>query len=354
VEGSLLMSVYAFDPDRRAVVVVWSAPVGSLARVVGSLPSAVSNEDAGSVCAAMTRLSEALWDTYVRPASAAGDEQERSRREHERQQFDGVAGAVRAPNLPDESGSLLVSYSPVEESAHRLGRMLHVLADAAFDAVVADVEAEVDAVMRAELGDLSGRAVQAVALDRLDVSPIQVVAADELLRADPLGNTLLAAAVDPAAACVAAAHWLAAAAVVAADESGNRPGGVFAEADDIESVSVEVPSLVVERMLDDGQPPREVVVGLLRAAVVAGEGIIADLPGIVAERARLEGLVQRLPADQRGAALASEPVRATVLDPRRPARDLLEPSAGRHQLVLAAVQRVRRRRSHRWRRRRGR
>jgi len=28
------VSVYAFDPDRRVAVVVWPAPVGSLARVV--------------------------------------------------------------------------------------------------------------------------------------------------------------------------------------------------------------------------------------------------------------------------------------------------------------------------------
>ena len=117
---------------------------------------------------------------------------------------------------------LIVSYSPVEESAHRLGRVLHTLADAALvDAVVAEVEIEVDAVTRAELGDLSGRAVQAVALDRLDVSPIQVAAADEVLQADPLGGGLLAAAVDPAAACVAAAHWLAAAAVVAGRRVGD-------------------------------------------------------------------------------------------------------------------------------------
>ncbi len=45
-----------------------------------------------------------------------------------------------------------------------------------------------------------------VALDRLDVSPVQAVAADELLLADPLGSQLLTVAVDPAAACLAAAH----------------------------------------------------------------------------------------------------------------------------------------------------
>jgi hypothetical protein len=261
---------------------------------------------------------------YVRPASAATDVQERARREDERQLFDGVVAAVREPNLPDQSGSLVVSYSPVEGSAHRLGRVLYKLGDAALaDAVIADVQVELDAVARAELGDLSGRAVQAVALDRLDVSPIQVVAADELMRADPLGGRLLGSAVDPAAACVAAAHWLAAAAVVAAAESGGRPYRVFAEADDIESVSVEVPTLVVERIVDDERLPREVVLALLRAAVAAGEGTIADLPRIVTDRAQLEELVQRLPAEQCEHAL-SQPVRATLLDPRRPARDLLE------------------------------
>jgi hypothetical protein len=323
--GFSLVSVYAFDPVRREVVVVWPATVGSLSHTVAPVATTVSDGDAGSMCAALTRLSDALWDVYVRPASAAVDEQERGRREDERQQFDGVVAAVREPNLPDQSGSLMVSYSPVEESAHRLGRVLHKISLAALvDAVVADVAVELDAVARAELGDLSGRAVQAVVLDRLDVSPIQVVAADELLRADPLGGQLLGAAVDPAAACVAAAHWLAAAAIVAADESGGSPGGVFAVADDIQPASIEVPSLVVERIVDDEEPPRAVVLGLLRAAVAAAGGEIADLAGVLAERARLEELVQRLPADKRAAALASEPVRATLLDPRRPARDLLE------------------------------
>jgi hypothetical protein len=39
-----------------------------------------------------------------------------------------------------------------------------------------------------------------VTLDRLDMSPLQVAAADEMLRTDPLGGELLSAAVDPAAA----------------------------------------------------------------------------------------------------------------------------------------------------------
>jgi hypothetical protein len=72
----------------------------------------------------MGRLSQALWDTYVRPASPTEDEHERDRRERERERFDGVASALRKPNLPDASGMLQVSCSPVEESAHRLDRPL--------------------------------------------------------------------------------------------------------------------------------------------------------------------------------------------------------------------------------------
>jgi hypothetical protein len=314
------VSVYAFDPDSRQLVVVWPSTVGSRAHAV-----VLVDADADGLCEALTRLSEAMWDTYVRPASATDDEQEHRRREHERQRFDGVVAAIRKPNLPDESGTMIVSYSPVEESAHQIGRVLHRLADAKLsEAVIADVRVEVDAVCRAELGDLSGRAVQAVALDRLDASPIQVAAADELLLADPLGGGLLSAAVDPAAGCVAAAHWLAAAAQVAADAADTTPTAVFTEVDNIRAVSVAVPSTVVAHIVDGNVPPRQVVLALLRAAVAAGEGEIADLADVLAQRARFEELVQRLPADQRAETLAAEPVRATLLDPRRPARDLLE------------------------------
>jgi hypothetical protein len=319
------VSVYAVEPAGRGLVAVWPAAVGHQASAVAVLPSTVTEVQAGALSAALTRLSEAVWEAYVRPASATGDEQERSRREYEREQFSGVATAVRKPSLPDESGMVMVSYSPVEESAHRLGRVLHEIADAALtDAVLAEVGVELDAVARAELGDLSGRAVQAVALDRLDASPVQVAAADAMLCADPVDPGLLSAAVEPAAACVAAAHWLAAAADVAAEKAGNTPAGVFAEADDIQAVSVQVPSLVVEAITEQQAAPRDVVLGLLQGAVAAAGGTIAALPAVVADRVALEDLLEELPEAERDRALAAEPPRTTLLDPRRPARDLLE------------------------------
>jgi hypothetical protein len=100
------VSVYAFDRDRRQLVVVWPTMAGSLAQVVAEFGASVSEGDAGPLCAAVSGLSKALWDTYVYPASAADDEDERVRREAERARFDSVVAAVRGPNLPDESGAL--------------------------------------------------------------------------------------------------------------------------------------------------------------------------------------------------------------------------------------------------------
>ncbi|MEV6851536.1 hypothetical protein [Actinoplanes sp. NPDC051411] len=317
--------MYAFDPVRHEVVAVWSASIGALTHPVARLSPDVVEDQARELCGALSGLSSALWGVYICPASTAADDADRRRREDERDQFDEVATALRAPNLPNAAGLIDVSYGRVRESAHRVGRVLHRLSDVGLlEALVTEAQTEVDAVIRAELGDLSGRAVQAATLDRLDVSPLQVAVADEMLRADPLSDGLLSATVDPAAACVAAAHWLTAAAVVAAQVAGCTPAGVFAEADDIQAVPVAVPTLMVEKIEGAGIPARRAVVDLLRVAVAAGAGEIADLPGIAAERARFEESVQRLPADQRTAMLSAAPVRATMLDPRRPARDLLE------------------------------
>jgi hypothetical protein len=183
---------------------------------------------------------------------------------------------------------------------------------------------EIDAVKRAGLGDLEGRAVQAVGWDRVDPSPVQVVAADAVLREQPLGGDRLWTAMDPASSCVAAAHWLAAAAEVAGRAAGMPARQVFAFVDDIETVSVEVPSLVVAAVLDAGVPPRQVVVDLLLAARRVGEGRIPDPVGLIAQVDAAQDQVARLPPSQREATLTALLDRITVLDPRLPSRDLLE------------------------------
>jgi len=216
---------------------------------------------------------------------------------------------------------LSVSYVAVEEAAHRLGRTLLGIGDATLtEAIIADVISELDAVTSAELGDLSDRAAQATALDRLDVSPVQVAAADDLLRADLLGPGLLTELIDPAAACVAAARWLAAAAVVAGEAAEIDAADVFAEADDIEPVSGAVPAEVVAQIVDDETDPRSVVLDLLRTAVAAGDGIILDLSQLLAQHLGEVGLS----TEEQSEVAGPTSVRVTELDPRRPARDLLE------------------------------
>ncbi|GAA2152717.1 hypothetical protein [Actinomadura napierensis] len=61
-------------------------------------------------------------------------------------------------------------------------------------------------IERAELGNLTDRARQALALMRADASPVQVQAADKILNANPFGNPSLFTEIEPAAAAIAAAH----------------------------------------------------------------------------------------------------------------------------------------------------
>ncbi|MGI5518782.1 hypothetical protein [Streptomyces sp. CA-106131] len=129
---------------------------------------------------ALTQLSSAAWRTYTHPAGAAASlepDSEGRRREEERKDFSEVVDAITRPNLPS-GGTMVVSYSSLLESAHRVGRALHHLDDPQLvTAVATEAAVELAAVDSAELGDLSGRAQQAVLLSREDASPVQVAAA---------------------------------------------------------------------------------------------------------------------------------------------------------------------------------
>jgi hypothetical protein len=205
-----MMTRYAIDEARSELLASWETGYGGVATRVSVLPAGLSAAQRRALAAELSGLSEALWRCYTRPASAADSldvNTEGWRREQTRNGFGSVVDPIRRPNLPDVHGSLLVSYDPVEERAHRVGRCLHRAADADLTAaVIAEVEAELAAVERAELGDLSGRAVQAVQLTRQDASPVQVAAAYQVLATNPLGSDDLFLELDPTSACVAAAH----------------------------------------------------------------------------------------------------------------------------------------------------
>jgi hypothetical protein len=324
------MTQYAIDETRRELLAVWETGYGAVARRVAPLPDGVPVRDRRALAAELSGLSRALWRCYTHPASAADSFEVNSegwRREQTRAEFGSVVDHLRGPNLPDEHGFLMVSYDPVEERAHRVGRCLHQAGDLDLTAaVIGDVEAELAAVERAELGDLSGRAVQAVQLTRQDASPVQVAAANEILAKDPLGGDDLFLDLDPTSACVAAAHWLQAAADVIAEISDVAATEVVVEADDIEALPHRTPTAVLE-LMDLGMPPTAAVTSLIREAMDVAEGRVTNIDEL---RDRIddadneaEGEADDAPA---GPDSEVEPttIRLTPLDPSRPARDMLE------------------------------
>ncbi|MEV7940318.1 hypothetical protein AB0O82_29810 [Kitasatospora sp. NPDC088264] len=323
------MTRYSIDPERHELIAAWGTGEGDLATRIAALPAGTDTDALMRLARALTHLSEAAWRTYTHPASAAASPAPSSegwRRAEERKAFDEVPGAITRPNL-SQDGMLDVEYSPLVESAHRAGRALHALGNADLtDAVLTEVGTELAAVENAELGDLTGRARQAVLLSREGASPVQVAAADHLLEQDPLGPAALFTEIDPTAA-VAAAHWLAAAAAaaaaaeVAAVASGHSPCAVLFEADNIEALPHETPTLVLG-LLEDGASPYDAVTGLVRHALHITDGLRPDPAGL---REQLEDIDDDL-AKHTGPDTDPEDtgLRLTPLDPKRPAPDLLE------------------------------
>jgi hypothetical protein len=314
-EGVDKVTRYAIRDDRNELIACWAAGYGEKAATVTALPQQMGAFERLALAETMTRLSTALWRCYTHPASALSSTEPNTegwRRQQTRASFGLVLDAIREPNLPDDDGMLLVSYEPIAEAAHGIGRSLHEHATPNVAiAVLTDVETELAAVERAELGDLTGRAQQAVTLSREDVSPVQVAAADQLFAQYTLGTDDLFLHYDPTAACVAAAHWLTAAAEVVEDLSGIPAPDVLERADRIEALPYTTPTLVIE-MVTDGRTPTDAVMTLILEAMLVADGQLSP------QSAAVDDVTD---AVQRG---AFAPIRLTTIDPKRPARDLLE------------------------------
>lgn len=310
------MTAYALSSQKPPeLLAVWPAGHAHRCAPVCQLSAAITGDAAADLSAALTQLSTVLWDRYTDHHAKSGEPG-----------FADVLGAVHAPHLPDADGTVRVADDPSLQYGHILGRLLHTIGDADLtDTVVAEVHAEIDAIGRAGLGDLSGRAAQAVTVDHLDPSPAQIVAADHLLSAHPLGSAKLFTAVDPAAACVAAAHWVTAAAEIAADMAGINPATVFVWASSAHGCAVEGPTTVVRAVLQEHTAPRNVVIGMLTDAKAVGEGRVPDPAGLPERVDAVREHVQQLPPHSDPdeiIALLLETL--TPLNPCRPSRDLLE------------------------------
>jgi hypothetical protein len=286
------MTNYAYEPADRRLLATWGTGVGDVAHVVARLHARTPPEDGLRLARALSWLSAGTWRSYSDPHLFDILPEE-------------ALAALREPNRPE--GSVLKrSAEPHVEYAHEVGRRLVAIGSAGVTrAVVTEVAEDLAALENALLGDLSGRARQAVELSRLDVSPLQVVAADRLLAEVPLGGERLFTEVDPTAAAVAATHWLRATIDITLARTGLDGHAEVLAAASTFGLEDGVAAQVVLDLLDGGDAPLVAVQCLVRSAMLAARGMVVlgrdDPTGDPDDEARF-----------------------TVLDPLRPARGLLE------------------------------
>lgn len=317
------MSTYGFDPDSRTLSVSWPIGRGRRAKALAVLPESVAADSVDRLAAALDGLSEAMWETYVHPASQFGDPEEPNTQAWrwglERAGFDKALAAVKAPHLP-QNGMLVMSYCRVEESGNRIGRAVHDL-DLGEDfkaLITAEVEREQAAVEAAEMGDLADRAAQAVVLSRIGASPTQVEMAWQALLANPLGcGDALLTTFEPSAAAIAAARCLHRAAEITAEVAGIDWTDVVVEADNIEALPVMTPTTVLT-MLAEGASDREAVTALLLQAHAVAEGELSGVEHLASVMQQVQRLMDAEVSEE------GLDFRLTPVDPRRPAPDMLE------------------------------
>ncbi|MGC0318379.1 hypothetical protein [Kitasatospora acidiphila] len=172
------MTRYCVDPVRHELIATWGTREGDLATRIATVPTGTDLAALSRLADALTQLSTAAWRTYTHPASAADSSEVNSegwRRGQERKAFDEVTAALATPNNP-QCGSVIVEYSPVLENANRVGRALIALdIPELTEAIRAETAVELAAIEGADLGDLTGRAQQAVLLSHEGASPSSTV-----------------------------------------------------------------------------------------------------------------------------------------------------------------------------------
>lgn len=164
-------------PAHRSIT-TWSRSSTSTASPGTGSPRRRPTSAGVTLAEQLTALSAAAWRTYTHGGrfTEPGETNTEARRVAEdRKDFDEVAQMIGDPYL--------WPYSPVLSSAKTTGQLLATLDTSEVTAaVLREVDVKLAAVTNAELGDLSGRAAQAVVLTRWSGSPTQVQAAHEWRR----------------------------------------------------------------------------------------------------------------------------------------------------------------------------
>lgn len=298
------MTRYLVDEQSTTLLRTWSTGCGDWAALVAPLPPAAGTARHQCLAAELTSLSNELWRCYTHPPQDPDAEVNTDdwRRQQTRHTFSTVIASVMNPELPDGNGSLLVSGDPVGEAAHRVGRALLEIGDESIRAAVrADVEAELQAVENAERGQLTGRAGQAAVLSRSDPVAAHIVAADTVLRQNLLDAWAGLRELEPTAAAVAAAHWLKAAVHAVARFTRMPARRVLSTADDEIGTDHRAAAEILA-LLDHAGTYDVVTYEVDRALQVA------------------EGYVDGIDQD----AGEEEIIELTLLNPQRPAPDLLD------------------------------
>lgn len=315
------MSSYAVTDDGTLLVTWWDG-TGQAAQIICARPQA--RDELRRIAAELTRLSEQCWRIYVDPIR--GDDGSGGEPEDDRTQLAGLPDVVDRPHLPGADGYVYASYIPVVEAAERVGRAVHASDDRELqDAVRAEVGAEAQAVLAADLGDLGGRGRQAVRHSRDDASPVQVEAASQSLAANPFGAEDLLSDYDPTAACVAAASWFHCAALVTAEELGcSDLGDVVRLADDIEAMPVSVLSVVLAMLESKDSSPHTAVALLVQEAQAVAKGHVLNLDALEHGILAAHDLADRAARTEQDRQVVLREFQLCLLDPARPAPDLLD------------------------------
>jgi hypothetical protein len=271
---------YAYDRTRNVLLAVWSVGIGNVADTVVAFGDDLPGPEYGLQLAyELTMLSGHLWRTYTHPLTEAVDQPDEALgRARNQLAVDLVTGAMRQPHLP-VGNHMRVCDSDVLEAGHMVGRTLRRIANAdVTEQAVADVEAEIDALRRAALGDLTGRANQAVVLTRSDPQPNQVAAAHAYFEKEPIGPPELYTKIDATSAAVAAVHWLDAAIMTTRRDSNGQLSDAYRPVPQGD-LTGDLAVLVFSR-LAGGELPRDIVISLVREGMSARKLLERLLIGI--------------------------------------------------------------------------
>lgn len=320
-EGEPSMSSYAVTDDGTLLVTWWDG-TSRAARTICTRPQA--RDELRGLAADLTRLSEQCWRIYVDPIHV--DDRSGGEPEDDRTHLAGLPEVVERPPLPGADGYIVASYVPVVEAAERVGRAVHAIGDHEVRAaVLAEVRVEAQAVLAADLGDLSAPGRQAVRHSKDDASPAQVEAASQSLAANPFSAADLLSDYDPTAACVAAAGWFHCAALVAAEELGcSDLSDVIRLADDIEAMPVSVLSVVLAMLHPEDSNPHNVIALLVQEAQAVAEAHVVDIDALARGIRAAHDLASRAARTEHDRQAVLSEFRLCLLDPARPAPDLLD------------------------------